>query len=300
MKKLKSPKIFIPYTIPIFITGVIIHLNSSYPKLEDISYLSIFTKFLVAIQPAIWIYFERAGFKNTISYYMMINGVLTFYTGCFQNMMDEIYKTKGILYYLEEILIPLGLGLISSAVIIRFLNERNINRILLKERKKIYRKSIKDPLTGLYNRYYLEENMETLLCNLNYDIPKIVLAFIDIDNFKTINDTYGHAKGDEVLRSIGLEINSGIRSSDYAFRYGGDEFVLIYSDMEPEAVLKIVERIKENVSIIAKSEGIELSLSIGITSHRRSENYKDLIHRADQIMYEAKKKGKNQIALVAY
>ncbi len=300
MKNLKSPKLFIPYSLLTVITLILIYFDVSFERIKNPSIQDIVAETLICIQPAVWIYFEKAGFKNInqYPYYLMISGMIIFYSGTFQDIMDEVYKLEGPLSELENTLTPIGLLLISIAVILRFLEERKINLILAKKSKSIYTKSIKDPLTELYNRYYFEENFEKILKKITDNDLETSVAFIDVDNFKFINDTQGHVFGDEFLRNLGIEINKGIRKNDYAFRYGGDEFLIIYTGTKLETALKVTNRIEKNISMFAEEKGIKLSLSIGITNYKKYESSNILIGRADKAMYQSKMNGKNQITVV--
>lgn len=299
MKSLKRVKRTIPYLILIITTIILIYFDMSFTKIENIELADILSEILICIQPLIWIYFGKVDFKNKNNYYLMISGFILFYLGNLQDVMDEIYILEGPLSRIENILIPTGLITISIAVIWRFMEEKKIKNTLSEEKKVIYDKSIRDSLTGLYNRYHLEERLDNILNELSKIYSEISVAFIDIDNFKTINDTYGHINGDMTLKNLGEQIKNSIRESDYAFRYGGDEFLIIYPNTKVKTALQITERIKQNISMSSvKESGIKLSLSIGITTYKKFENHKKLIDRADKIMYESKKNGKNQITLV--
>lgn len=299
MKIFKQIKITTPYLILITITIILIYFDMSFTKIENPLFEDILSEILMCIQPVIWIYFEKAGFKNMNNYYLMISGFILFYLGNLQDVMDEFYILEGPLSKIENILVPTGLITISIAVIWRFIEENKINNTLSKTNKIIYDKSIRDTLTGLYNRYHLEEHLDNILNELSKIHSEISVAFIDIDNFKTINDTYGHRTGDMTLKNLGEQINNCIRKSDYAFRYGGDEFLIIYPNTKAKTALQITERIKQKFSMSsAKENGIKLSLSIGIGAYKKFENHKNLIDRVDKIMYESKKNGKNQITVM--
>ncbi len=144
----------------------------------------------------------------------------------------------------------------------------------------------------------MEEHLEDLLKKLSELNLEVSVAFIDIDNFKIINDTHGHVAGDELLKALGEEINSHIRKSDYAFRYGGDEFLLIFPNTKAEVALDVAKRIKENIFNFSEKKGIILTLSIGMTMHKKYESYKTLLNKVDQVMYQSKRNGKNQITLI--
>lgn len=299
MKNLKRIKRAIPYLILIIITIILIYFDMSFKKKESTELSDILSEILICIQPLIWIYFGKVDFKNKNNYYLMTSGFILFYLGNLQDVMDEIYILEGPLSRIENILVPTGLITISIAIIWCFMDEKKIKNTLSEEKKVIYDKSIKDSLTGLYNRYHLEERLDNILNELSKIYSEISVAFIDIDNFKTINDTYGHINGDMTLKNLGEQINNSIRESDYAFRYGGDEFLIIYPNTKVKAALKITERLKQNASMSSVKENkIKLSLSIGITTYRKFENHKKLIDRVDKIMYESKKNGKNKITLM--
>ncbi|NDI79244.1 GTP cyclohydrolase IIa [Psychrilyobacter piezotolerans] len=281
-----------PYLIVIAITLTLISLDMPFPKVENPTAWDIISELLICIQPLIWICFGKIAFRKIFIRSLYVGGSIIFYTGALQNVMDEIYEIEGFLSHIDKVLMPIGLMLISMGVVLSVLNER-------KDNFYISQKSIKDPLTKLYNRRYLEEKLESILNESTEVNHEISIAFIDIDNFKKINDTVGHIKGDEILRYIGKLINGSIRESDYAFRYGGDEFLIVYQNTTAEIALKITERIKDNFKKNILFHNYNLSLSSGIASYQRSENYKEFIRRADQAMYKSKINGKNRTTLAA-
>lgn len=285
-------KILMPYLIIVVITSTLILLDMPFPKVENPTAWDIISELLICIQPLIWIYFGKVAFRIVFIRNLYVNGSIIFYTGALQNVMDEIYELEGPLSQLDKVLMPIGLMLISIGIVLSIKNER-------KQHFRISQKSMKDPLTKLYNRRYLEEKLESILdrsIEVNYEIS---IAFIDIDNFKKINDTEGHLKGDEILKYIGELINSSIRGSDYAFRYGGDEFLIVYQNTSSEIALKITERIKNNFKKNILFNNYSLTLSSGIASYQKPENYKDFIQRADQAMYSSKINGKDRITLAS-
>jgi len=145
-----------------------------------------------------------------------------------------------------------------------------------------------DSLTGLYNRRLFEKISEDLDKSSN-----VGLVVFDADNFKQINDNYGHTKGDEVLKRIADVIKSNchtrlpsvddqVRAFDYPFRIGGDEFALILIQIQPEDVSKVINRITDNL----KQENISLSSGFAVTS--KDMNFKQAFVQADQNMYQDK------------
>ncbi len=145
--------------------------------------------------------------------------------------------------------------------------------------------AIKDEITGLYNRRFFEFLIEKYE-NSDYDIG---ILFIDLDNFKSINDNYGHDIGDEILRKVGFAIRSSIRHLDYGFRYGGDEFVVMLFATK-DVLKKVAQRLFEKINSIEIGD-IKVSASIGVAHYKSdSSSLKEVIKLADERLYEAKKK----------
>lgn len=154
-----------------------------------------------------------------------------------------------------------------------------------------------DNLTGLGNRHYLE----SLKVKLNKFHGKIStgILMLDIDNFKKVNDTYGHSFGDEVLRKIAQTIINNIRFVDEAIRYGGEEFLIILFKAHKEVALKIGEKVRQAVENIRfkKYPEFRVTISVGATLCF-SNNIEDCIERADLALKEAKKEGKNKVVFI--
>ncbi|WP_286235401.1 GGDEF domain-containing protein [Thalassotalea sediminis] len=144
-----------------------------------------------------------------------------------------------------------------------------------------------DPLTGLYNQRAMQDVLKRELAAVKRRKTQLSLVYIDIDNFKNINDTYGHIKGDEVLKSIGKVVISGIREIDLACRYGGDEFCIIL----PECDTKNALNVGNNIIGEFNKKYPDFALSLGISSTEQGEPIAPdmLIKLADDNMYKAKK-----------
>ncbi len=169
------------------------------------------------------------------------------------------------------------------------------------EKDRLFEKSTRDELTYLYNRYYFNlMATQEFLKATRYGYP-LSVAFLDIDNFKQINDSYGHHIGDLVLRDFADAIVSHIRRSDMAFRYGGEEFVILFSHTTLKDALSVVQRIKE---FLSKKDGLSVldkkiryTFSAGIACLEQEKDIYELVEKADKKMYEAKQKGKDRIEL---
>jgi len=157
--------------------------------------------------------------------------------------------------------------------------------------------SAKDALTKLYNRRYLDIILqkETQLA-INNNQSYLVLM-IDIDNFKMINDTYGHQIGDKVIAFSANTLYESVRTSDYVFRYGGDEFLILLVDTSLERAKELASRLINDISTmeLKTNDGIkvEVTVSIGIAMHDGSLDYLNIISKADAALYDAKQKGRN-------
>jgi len=165
--------------------------------------------------------------------------------------------------------------------------------------------AITDQLTGLHNRRYMESHLGTLFANSAASGKPISFLIMDIDYFKSVNDTHGHDIGDEVLREFANRIGANVRGIDLACRYGGEEFVVVMPDTDVSFAYTIAERLRQSVEarpfIISRPPGkLDVTVSVGVAS---SENRKDtsegLLHRADQALYRAKREGRNRVVAEA-
>ena len=166
--------------------------------------------------------------------------------------------------------------------------------------EKLRESSLRDALTGLYNRRFLDEYLANLVPQLMRSKKKIAVLMIDMDHFKMVNDTYGHDIGDAVLRRLSHTLIENIRDSDVAFRYGGEEFIIILNDItDADGVLKSAEKLREKVSqmnIKAGKETLKKTISIGVALFPEdAEQIWKCIKFADTALYEAKSTGRNKV-----
>ena len=152
-----------------------------------------------------------------------------------------------------------------------------------------------DDLTGLYKREVLDIFIKKIYEKSKRKSSFFSFIMIDIDDFKNINDTYGHQKGDEVLEEISKIIKNSIRSMDIAFRYGGEELSVIFPDTKKDDAYKIAEKIRVNIEK-KYTNNMNITVSIGISSNEdKSSDQIEIIKNADELLYEAKNNGKNQV-----
>lgn len=160
-----------------------------------------------------------------------------------------------------------------------------------RDRTELQKYAFHDPLTGLLNRRNFYRRMaEEFRRAMRYNYP-LSIAFLDLDNFKSFNDRFGHTQGNRVLSALGRLIREHIRLSDFAARVGGEEFILVFPHISKSSATNVAERI---ASIIRENLGI--SVSIGVAEFPAdAKTLKRLVEKADQAMYEAKKRGKGLV-----
>ncbi len=185
------------------------------------------------------------------------------------------------------------------------------NRELLFANQQLQDRSTRDGLTGLYNHSHFQETLVMMMVQAQRTETPLSLLFVDIDHFKTINDTYGHAAGDQVLREMGWLLDShqpivraqrGGRPSDVAARYGGEEFAVVLANATVDGAVTVAERLRHRVTTLMLlpelatiiSPQFSLTCSIGIaTFPLHASCPSDLIAAADAAVYTAKKSGRN-------
>jgi diguanylate cyclase (GGDEF)-like protein len=161
-----------------------------------------------------------------------------------------------------------------------------------------------DPLTDLFNRRYFRQRLEEEFHRARrYNLP-LSLLLLDIDDFKSVNDRFGHPAGDAVLRSIADLLRRSVRAFDVCCRYGGEEFVLVLPGSDADDALSTARRVRQAVEaqrlpVRADEPPVGVTLSIGSITLRAGDAVDDLIAAADEALYEAKRCGKNQIRVAA-
>lgn len=154
-----------------------------------------------------------------------------------------------------------------------------------------------DSLTGVKNRSAFDENFSRDIEFNRRKKSDLSLLVLDIDFFKGINDQYGHAVGDMVLKEIAATVEHTIRSSDALYRYGGEEFVVVLSDTSIAGAQRLARRIRRNVEDlrIKPLQGITITLSVGVSAMIQQDTPQSLFERADAALYQAKENGRNQV-----
>ena len=200
---------------------------------------------------------------------------------------------------IDLIIKPLRLQdlLLRINVVLKNRSEKKENRRKLEELKNL---TIRDDLTGLFNSRQFYRHIAQEIDRSNRYFRPLSLILMDIDKFKSLNDTYGHLFGDKILSAIGEIIKSAIRMQDTAYRYAGDEFTIILPETELERAIAVAERVRHAVEVetrlLTDSKPLKVTVSIGVVEYLTCEDVKNFVHRADSAMYTSKKKGRNKIS----
>ena len=192
------------------------------------------------------------------------------------------------------------------------LDERNLaqnlaNQIALamssiKLRDTLRNLSVRDPLTGLFNRRYMEESLQREIATAKRKNRPLGLAILDLDHFKTFNDTFGHDAGDMLLREVGSVLAKNSRAGDIACRFGGEEFVMIFPEATPNILLQLTNQLRQTIYAMqlqhfGRSLG-QVSASFGIAAFpHHGSTTEDLLRAADKALYRAKATGRNKVEM---
>jgi diguanylate cyclase (GGDEF)-like protein len=217
--------------------------------------------------------------------------------------IEDLGSTNGTYVNGDRVrsLVPLSDG----AVI--HLGPRTIVRFSLRDTAEVaavqraYEATVRDALTGVYNRFYLDERLASEFSFAKRHKTLLSVVFIDADHFKRINDTFGHAAGDAVLRAMGAYLKRAVRIEDLVARFGGEEFVIVLRGVECEGVLIAAERIRAGIeSLCIEHDGHNLAVtaSLGVATLGPTRDYASveaLLKAADDALYRAKTLGRNRV-----
>jgi len=169
--------------------------------------------------------------------------------------------------------------------------------LLKRQRDSLLNMAMRDQLTGIFNRHYLLETVSHRLAKARRNNFTICVLMMDIDHFKSINDTHGHPAGDAVLKAFATMLKQESREEDIVARFGGEEFVIFLDECNAVTAEKIAQRIRHQIEI-SKPENIDVTVSIGVAELKNGrEGFADLVKRADDAMYLAKQQGRNRVVV---
>lgn len=197
----------------------------------------------------------------------------------FQNITPETAPSRA---YLELMAEALGLALANQRL-----------------RDALLEKALFDPLTGLRNRHHLEDTLRTQMAQAVRNDEPVSCLMIDIDHFKSINDRFGHEAGDQVIKSVATIIQRAVHDSGLAFRYGGEEFLVLLSGVDAEAAQACAKEIYNGVHELSLRYGLSeigpVDVSIGVASYPQHAQSDNLLRAADVALYRAKELGRSRI-----
>lgn len=219
---------------------------------------------------------KSRGYMSIAAFPMFVEndviGSITVYSDKTNSFLEEE------VYLLSELARNLAFGIIS-----------------LRDKKKVEILSITDQLTGIFNRRNIMEELNKEINRFRRYKEPLSIMLLDIDYFKSVNDTFGHQVGDIVLQEFTKVINQTIRSTDIFGRWGGEEFILILPDSDINSAVDLGERIRKNISEFSFTQVGNKTISIGVTEFNSSDEINTLIERCDKALYEAKSDGRNRV-----
>jgi diguanylate cyclase (GGDEF)-like protein len=206
------------------------------------------------------------------------------------SIQPEARKLRGIRHALFA---NLGICAIITAIVL-FLTNMTIGSY----QRRIEKLATTDSLTGLHNRQAFDILFGSTMQDFHRRQTEGAILLLDLDNFKAVNDTFGHVAGDAVLRELAGTLRGAIRASDILCRWGGEEFLVILRDCPQDQAAAIAEKIRRAVAgqiTVHGSDSIQTTASVGVTPIRPDEDMEDILRRADEALYLAKANGRNRI-----
>jgi diguanylate cyclase (GGDEF)-like protein len=205
-----------------------------------------------------------------------------------QHIMDMLFQVPIVLF-----LFALMLSVFADA----YRNEREklkeYSKLLYEKNKELEKLSTTDELTGLYNRRYIFGKLE----QLGKEKVNSLIILIDLDNFKQINDKYGHDAGDKVIVKFSEVIKDAIGDQGIVARYGGDEFLIVLDDVQLAEGKQMAEKILKTINELKFNNEVSITVSGGVAFYNGDKGIKEVVKNADQLLYNAKGNGKNDIII---
>jgi two-component system chemotaxis response regulator CheY len=240
---------------------------------------------------------ERNGEKGSYTYFIFLTAL-----GDREHLLRGL--EAGADDYLSKPLDRDELGMrLTSALRVTELHRRlaSQNGELEELNRLLFEQSRKDPLTALGNRLRLREDLEILYARARRYGHSYAVVLCDVDFFKAYNDRYGHLAGDEILRRVAEAISASLRGGDTAYRYGGEEFLIVLPEQSAESAAAIAERLRQAVEDLAitheASEAASVvTVSAGVAALSATGDPDDLLKEADDALYAAKKAGRNRVS----
>jgi diguanylate cyclase (GGDEF)-like protein len=273
----------------------------------------------LVVMYAIFFIYEARGILFALYILILLFGIFRLHTRQFLHVSAFILVTYGVDIFLlyvfrsQDIILKIEifhwLALAVVLISVSFIggNISALRHDLAVSRKKlqasletIKEMAIRDDLTGFFNRRHLMELLETENNRSIRTGSVFSLAVLDLDKFKNVNDTHGHQAGDKVLKTFSAVIRSVLRKTDICGRYGGEEFLVVLTQTDLNEAKIFAERIRSRVEEsmdLNFGNNSKVTVSIGLSEHRKNEDVEKTIFRADEAMYKAKKNGRNRVEI---
>lgn len=271
---------------------------------------------IIFILALLWMSYRR-GLMESVAMSVLLSLIAIYFTVRHQGPFSMFNGVQNTLY-LQEFIAALVMITLFFSVLLRQVNDKTIlleqlsknledqvrekTNALQIANQKLFELATTDPLTHIYNRRFLEERAEEEVRRVIRHKSDLSLIMFDIDFFKTINDTYGHHAGDDVLIALTQTVLSRIRQDDIFARIGGEEFVILMPNTMLDEAVILATNLKEIIShltIATESSAISFTISIGISALSNECNrYKTLLDHADKLLYQAKEAGRNRIVWI--
>lgn len=254
--------------------------------------------FLILISTNIFSIYGTNIIKNM---FIILAAYLFFKLSYSQKFLWNFDESLKVFYTLNFVAYFVMVNLVNYMVI-KFLDANaKLNSINLVEEKNKYREMVTyDNLTGLPNRMYMKKELCEACDDYNSGIlDSLTVVFADIDNFKNINDTYGHLNGDIVLSTLGKVLQNSLRKEDVVCRWGGEEFIILMKNVDRGFASRIMDKVRDKVSkekFVFEDQEIYVTMTFGVCSaYDTSILSDDIVKRADELLYEGKSMGKNVV-----
>lgn len=230
---------------------------------------------------------------------------IVFYAAVYFGLERPVLEKPLAEFVLVELIFAV-FGVMGVGIIVRAREARDyVEQLSQSEQSLLVERAIADKLlkidalTGLYNHKTFHEYLDTLLEQCETNGLRLQLALLDIDNFKQVNDTYGHWVGDLVLKEVAAELNARIGLNDFAARYGGEEFAIIFTDSSLGESYLLMEELRQGIARMEHpyAGGQSITASIGVCRYVPGDGKETLFRQADDALYHAKRTGKNKVML---
>ncbi len=261
-----------------------------------------FSMYFILLVPISYSMLHSIRVKRPILKATMVSGVsFVSYVVCYyiSKIREPVYQSEELqnvapYIYVANILFTFG-TLMAFSVLFLLETEAAFGKLNEKNRE-LGTLANTDPLTGLYNRRTMSDQVKKMYRDFRDNKKTFSLIICDIDDFKHFNDTYGHDCGDVVLKSIAGNLSAHIRDKDYLCRWGGEEFLILLSDIEMDKAREIAERFRSSIERMEVSYNqwqLHISMTFGVACAAETESYSQMFKIADQRLYDGKKAGKN-------